>query len=86
MSVLKRSGLILTSSLRRTQLDQSEPSILASSVLYYDTDTLLALRLKESGASSVLEHFADAFTGAGRALEVRAGTNFLRDGLTLTEA
>lgn len=55
----------------------------ASSILYNDAGTLLALWFEESGACGVLEDFADTLTSAGRALEVHAGTNFLCDGLTL---
>jgi hypothetical protein len=57
----------------------------ASSLLYDDTGTLLALWFDESGASGMLEDFADTLTSAGRALEVHAGTNLLCDGLTLKE-
>ncbi len=57
----------------------------ASSVLYNDADTLLALWFEKSGTSGVLEDFADTLTSAGGALEVHPGTNFLCDGLTLKE-
>lgn len=57
----------------------------ATSILYNDTDTLLALRFEESSAGCVLEDFADTLTSASRALEVHACTNLLCDGLTLKE-
>lgn len=80
MSILKRK---LSEPGRGTWLGRLLPS--ASSILYNDTDALLALGFEESRACGVLEDFADTFTSAGRALEVHAGTNFLCDGLTLKE-
>jgi hypothetical protein len=57
--------------------------------MFLDNDTLAALLAALAGkkgcTGGILENFAYAFTGAGRAFQVVTGTDFLADSHTLIE-